>query len=224
MMSRTKRLRFSIVLALVLVLAFTGLALAGASTSLLGYKIDFLKFVDNGDGTSTWYYAVTATPQAERALSHWMLEINSCYRIIAPPEYSNYWTPTDAEYGCGTTYNCLASKCMVEWGKDPVTGIPYGIKYEDCMQQLDPDYAPVTHIYSFTVQGVPVNGGDVQVGIKAGREKNVTSTITGPACTPNAVSLSNFSAATAPAALPLVALALTLGLAGVGYTFRRARG
>lgn len=218
-----RRLSVPALLALVFVLAFTGLALAGSSTSLLGYQLDFLGFVNNGDGTSTWTYAVTATSAAERALSHWVLEIESCYRIIAPEEYSNYWTPTDAAFGCGSTYNCLKSKCKIEWGKDPVTGIPYGIKYEDCMQELDPDYAPVTHIYQFTVQGVPVNGGDVQIGIKAGPEKNVTSVITGPACSPNAVALGSLTAASAPAAWPLAALCVTLGLAGIGAAFRRPR-
>ena len=217
MVTKPKHLRFSAVLALVLVLAFTGLALAGSSTTLLGYQLDYLGFVDNGNGTSTWTYAFTATPSATRALSNWALNLESCYDIVKVEKQT-----ITTGYGCGTTYNCQAATCQVSYGKDPHTGF-YGFKFENCSPQLDPDMAPVTHVFQFTLKGVPITGGDVNVGLKAGQGQE-SGLIHGPACSPNAVALNSLGAVATSAGWPLAALGLTLGLAGIGAAFRRARG
>lgn len=217
MITKPRHLRLSAVLALVLILAFTGLALAGSSTTLLGYQLDYLGFVDNGNGTSTWTYAFTATPYAQRALSNWALDLESCYEIVKVESKT-----ITTGYGCGTTYNCQAATCQVTYGKDPHTGY-YGFKFENCNPQLDPDMAPVTHVFQFTLKAVPFYVNDVNVGLKAGQGK-ATGVITGPSCTPTAVAVSHLAAAALPAGWPLAALGLTLGLAGIGAAFRRARG
>ena len=181
----------AVVLVSVIALVFVGLALAGSSTEVLGYQIDFLGFQDNNNGTSTWSYAITASGDETAGLSHWVLGIDNCYSnpVIIEP----YTTPTGAEFGCGTTYTCQESTCQgVEYvDPDPTTGVT-GIKFEECSPQLEKDN-PVTHIFQVTVTGVPNQGGDVQVGVKAG-QPGATGWVTGPACGPNAITLQSLDA------------------------------
>lgn len=175
----------------ILILSFSAVALAGSSTTLLGYQIDYLGFVNNGNNTSTWTYAVTSTSAAPtQALSHWTLGVGACYDIVSPANGSQYTTPTTG-FGCGSTYTCEPTTCTVVHGNDATTGVD-GIKFEDCDPQLSKD--PVrTHIFRFTVTGVPTNPGDVQVGVKPGNT-TATGLITGPSCAPNAVSIASAGA------------------------------
>ena len=223
MISRAKQLKLSGFLGAVLVLAFAGLALAASSTTLLGYQIDSLGFVNNGNGTSTWTYAITANGDEARALSHWTLGIGACYDIVSPVNGSGYPTVTSG-FGCGSTYNCQASTCTVVHGNDPTTGIT-GIKFEDCSPQLDGSSPlPRTHIFQFTVDRVPSLGGDVTVGVKPGNEI-AKGDIAGPACSPSTVALNDFSASGLPASAGwlLVAALIALGVTGSVITFRRAQ-
>lgn len=219
---KLRSLQRGAVIAVAAILLLTGLALAGSSTTLLGYQIDYLSFTDNGNDTSTWTYAVTAGGDEQFDLSHWTLGIEACYDILTPANDAEYTTLTTG-FGCGTTYTCEASTCTVKHGLDDTTGVT-GIKFEDCEPQLGPEAPlPRTHIFQFTVAGVPIQGGDVDVAVKAGAPTGVGS-ITGPACSPTAVALNDFRAETNSfPGLALVAVGIALGLTGIGTAYRRAR-
>jgi hypothetical protein len=203
-------------------LLLAGLALASGTVTLLGYQIDFISAVDNGDGTSTWAYAVTADGDEERALSHWSLTVGSCFEpILAPADGSIYETPTTAELGCGSTYNCQSTQCDVEYGWDATTNID-GIKFMDCSPQLDSGQPlPRTHMFQFTVTGVPAGYGDVGVGVKAGGSAP-TSLIIGPTCEPTAVGLAHL-AATRDFGRGAGLLVVAIGLVAAGAFWRVAR-
>jgi hypothetical protein len=188
-----RRRHFLPALVVTLIAVAAGAAIARAdSTTLQGYQVDLVNMQDNGDHTSTWTYAVTSDGDESKALSHWTLEIGACYQpIIAPVNGSRYTTPTDASFGCGSTYQCQQTQCTVVHGTDATTGIN-GIKYEDCTPQLDRNNRQ-THIFQFTVHGVPHRAGYVQAGVKAGTA-TAKGQIQGPVCTPTAVSLRALSA------------------------------
>jgi hypothetical protein len=187
-----------LVVTLIAIFASVAVTHADSTTTLLGYQIDFAGVQDNGDNTSTWTYAVTSDGNESQGLSHWTLQVDACYQpIIAPANESTYTTPTDASFGCGSLYNCAQVQCTVVHGTDPTTGIN-GIKYENCEPQLDRENQQ-THIFQFTVRGVPNRAGYVQMGAKAG-DDIAKSEIQGPVCSPNAVSIQELSAQPEPAA------------------------
>jgi hypothetical protein len=191
-MRRSRHLLPALVVTLIAIIAGAAVARADSTTTLLGYQIDLVSFKDNGNNTSTWTYAVTSDGDESKALSHWTLGIGACYRpITTPANGSPYTTPTDSSLGCGSSYSCKQTQCTVVHGTDATTGIN-GIKYEDCSPQLDANNRG-THIFQFTVSGVPNQPSEVQVGVKPG---NVTANgqILGPACSPTAVSLRELSA------------------------------
>jgi len=222
MMRRSHRLGIATVLALIFVLIFSGLALAGSTTSLLGFTIDFLGVSKSGN-ESTWTYAVTATENAGAGLSHWQLEwcLNG-YVITSPPNGSSYTTPTDID-GCGDSYTCQAATYTVVYLEDK-NGL-YGIKFESTGQQLSQDNQ-VTHMFQFTVSRVDIHyQGDIDVRVKAGGGGGASGElgqITGPSCSgvPTAVTLSSLSAS-GGASKPwgvvtlLAVVALTGGAAGL---------
>jgi len=233
--------RSASLLAVILLLVSAGLVAAATTITLLGYQIDFLGSTNNGNGTSTWTYAVTADGDEDKGLSHWTLGIDACFGpIVAPANGAQYTTKTGAEFGCGTTYNCEVAQCTVVHGTDPTTGVN-GIKFEDCDPQLGGstlaagaaasgpaavDATSRTQIFQFTVEGATNAGGPVNVAVKPGRG-TASGTLTGPACQPNVVALQNFggsSTSAAPAPRTLFAGALIFGLAGIVLSWRSARG
>lgn len=217
-----KKLTPSLVVA-VFVLSFALVALAGSTTNVLNYQIDHLGFVDNGNNTSTWTYAVTADgDEAKQALSHWTLGVGACYDILSPSDDSDYTTPT-AGFGCGTTYNCEQTTCTVVHGVDATTGVS-GIKFEDCDPQLSAvPPLPRTHIFRFTVAGVPSAPANVAVGLKTGAGQ-ATGLVTGPSCGPNAVSIERLTAAQEANTGSLAAWAGGMFLAAAGlFVWRRNR-
>jgi hypothetical protein len=225
---RNSRIRSlaTVVLPLVLLLALSGVAAAASSTTVLGYVIDYLGFVDNGNQTSTWTYAVTADgDEPNQALSHWTLGLDACFRDIVAPNPGSYMTVTSG-FGCGSTYNCQASTCQVVHGVDPTTGVT-GIKFENCTPQLSPSGTlPRTHIFQITLNGVPSDPGNVDIGLKPGNQIG-NGEITGPSCSPNAVSMQSFAASATAAAVNPLAVALSVvvvGLAGLVLAWRSARG
>jgi hypothetical protein len=217
------QLKLSGMLSAILVLAFTGLALAGSLANLAGYQIDFLGFVNNGNGSSTWTYAITADGDEDYALSHWALQIGACYNIVSPIDGSDYTTVTTRPE-CGSGLNCQASTCKVVLGTDPATGIS-GIKFEDCSPQLDSEPPlPRTHIFQVTLDREASQGWDVKVGVKAATQAP-TGEITGPACPSTAVALRDFAASGQPASAgwSLAAALITMSLVGATIISRRTR-
>lgn len=214
--------RAATLLVLVLIFAFAGVALAADSVTLLGYQFDLLGFTDNGDNTSTWTYAVTADGDETYGLSHWTLGIGTCYDVISPADGASYTTITDHPLCLDGTYTCIESECTAVHGLDPTTGVD-GIKFEDCDPQLG-DNLLGTHIFQFTVDDVPIEGGDVDVAAKGGGGLEV-GTITGPACGSTAVKLAGLSVTQTGAEWGTLILALAmLSLGGItGYLLYRSR-
>jgi hypothetical protein len=190
MVKKIKVLGKATFLALSLAAMIVGAALAVDSVTLLNYQIDFLGFEQTGD-TSTWRYAVTANGDEANGLSHWTLELGSCYEIIAPT--NNYSTPTNLDVCTDGTYSCQSSNYTVVQGIDPTTGLS-GIKFEDPSSALASGNQ-VTHIFEITVQydGDHVLASEIGAGIKAGQGEQIGA-ISGPGCVPTAVSLVSFGA------------------------------
>lgn len=177
-------------LALILTAVIVGVALAVDSTSALNYQIDFLGAEKSGN-TSTWTYAVTSSGDEANGLSHWTLELGSCYAIVAPT--NSYTTPTDLDVCTGGTYDCQASNYTVVPGNDPTTGLS-GIKFEDPSPQLSSENIG-THIFEVVLQsdGEHFVADEIDVAVKTGGGEEV-SRISGPGCVPTAVSLISFGA------------------------------
>lgn len=189
MVKKIKVLGKATFLAFSLAAIIVGVALAAGSVTLAGYQIDFLGFEQTGD-TSTWRYAVTASGDETSGLSHWTLELASCYDIVAPANGSAYTTLTGITPCTDGTYNCQAAEYTVVHGNDPTTLLT-GIKFEDPDQQLS-SANQVTHIFEITVQFDGTHSvADVGVGVKTGQGEP-TGVISGPACVPTAVSLASF--------------------------------
>jgi hypothetical protein len=177
-------------LALILTAAIVGVALAVDSTSALNYQIDFLGAEKSGN-TSTWTYAITSSGDEANGLSHWTLELGSCYAIVAPT--NSYTTPTNLDVCTGGTYDCQAANYTVVTGNDPTTGLS-GIKFEDPSPALSSSNI-ATHIFEITLQndGEHFVADEIDVAVKAGSNEEV-SRISGPGCLPTAVSLVSFGA------------------------------
>ena len=218
-MHRRRHLLPALVVTLIAIVAGAAVARAESPTPLLGYQFELVDIRDNGNHTSTWTYAVTASGDEAHALSHWTLALGACYMpVVTPANGASFATLTSTEYGCGSKYNCEVSQCTVEVGKDPTTNISNGIKFGNCNPQLEKSNAPRTQIYQFTVDDVPNQARYVTVADKAGNSTQ-SGQILGPACSPTAVSLRGLSAEPEPAtgqmrrSFMLIAMALgTIGM------------
>jgi hypothetical protein len=198
---------------------------------LQDYIVDLVSYEINGN-QSTWVYAVTynvsSTNQSPPALSHWTLGMDlTCYDVVEPvaAETNAYTTPTDPAYGCGDTYTCTqATYDLVEYGADPTLGLTDGVKWADVIvgPQIGPSN-PTTQIFILTVQAAEHRIGDVLVGVKYGNTGEVTGTITGPVCAPNAVEMAAVNASSGGWATPVLLMAILAfgGLAYVGLRLAR---
>lgn len=198
---------------------------------LQDYIVDLVGYDINGN-QSTWVYAVTynisSTNESPPALSHWTLGMDlTCYDVVEPAaaETNAYTTPTDPAYGCGDTYTCAeATYALVEYGKDATLGLVDGIKWADVSSgpQIGPS-TPDTQIFVLTVQADEHRIGEVPVGVKYGANNNITGTITGPVCPPNAVQMASVSASSGGWATPILLMAILTfgGLTYVGLRLAR---
>jgi hypothetical protein len=193
---------------------------------LQDYIVDLVNYEVNGN-QSTWVYAVTYNTDGPTedppALSHWMLGMDlSCYEIIIPEEEKTYTTPTDSQYECGATYTCTqATYNEIEYGSDPTLGLMSGVKWGDVIAGPQVSLAtPDTQIFVLTVEADEHRIGEIPVGVKYGNQYNITGTIMGPVCSPNAVEMTAVSANSGGIAPPIL-LMLTLALGGLGYASLR---
>jgi len=169
------------------------------------FLVCFLGSADNGNGTSTWTYAVQSdnlTRPPSEALSHWALELcgpPTGYGVIAPLDGSIFVTSL-AEFPTPpvVTGARLNIPYRVVLGPDPTTGVD-GIKFEDIDDQypaLGEDGAVDVDIFQITLDSdiyetAPV---EVEVGAKGGNDFFQTGIILGPSCGPTLITLASLEA------------------------------
>jgi hypothetical protein len=204
MNKRIIKLSWASVIAAVLALTLVGLALAYSIQESVyfpnsGYTLDFLgvELVDPVNHQHTWTYAITAPDNigAGQGLSHWTLEVNTCYEVIEPEQNVPYTTLTGINLCTDGTYNCTASSYTPLLGTDPTTGLT-GIKFEDPQPAIGPGE---THVFQITTQTIrnDISGAQGEAAMKYGNGIELGD-ITMPACSPSAVELLSVDASASP--------------------------
>jgi hypothetical protein len=157
------------------------------------HQVDLVEYVDNGDGTTTFTYAVTGL-DAKQAVSHWVLGIDSCLApntdfLVSPASGDNYSSPTNIDACTDATYACDPASYTVSTGSDGSTGFS-GLKFDFLGD--DGIKSGETHIFQITVRNV-LSLTDVPLLTKYGSsDTGGEETITGPECaSPTAISLSS---------------------------------
>jgi hypothetical protein len=201
----------------------TGKATAAGELVLIGgYEVRLVDWVINGD-TSTWTYAVTATPALQFGLSHITFGVDfPCGYIVTAPPAGSYTTRIDVPYCSEPGVECQVASYFVEIGSDPTTSVS-GVKFNAISNMLDAQNLK-THIFQITLQkdGDHVYGL-VPLGVKPG-SLNLTGMIAGAVCKPTAVTLSGLGAASTGAsmlAVVLPAAPVVLGLAALRLRRKR---
>jgi hypothetical protein len=223
--------RAGLAAAIIAFLLFSGALAYSIQDSLVypdsGYKVDFLgvELVDPVNHQHTWTYAITAPDPIGmgQGLSHWTLEVNACYQIVAPENNAPYTTLTDIDLCTDGTYSCAASTYTAIQGQDPTTGVN-GLKFEDPTPDIGPGE---THVFQLTTQTIrnEISGATGKAAIKYGDGIELGN-LTTPACDTNAIDLISLEASPSPG-MPynyiLLAGAL-ISLAGVFILRRRLQG
>jgi hypothetical protein len=176
------------------------------------FRIDLYGIDESNPPAVTYKYAVTDLLAGDNALSHWTLDLEQCAGQLASPTAGNYSTIVDpAVCGAGLDYpNCVSASYKVVTGNDPTTGL-FGIKFEG-----DTLGFGQTHIFHITV-AAETGRGPIDVAVKPGNTPYL-GTITGPLCTPTAVTMSGASVASRNglAFAAVAALTMILGVASIG--------
>jgi hypothetical protein len=180
------------------------------------FQVDLYEIDESNLPAVTYKYAVTDIYSGpnDPALSHWTLGLELCANSLLNPSSNSYTTPIDsAVCGAGGDYaNCVSTNYTVVTGNDPTTGVD-GVKFEDAAQQLS---FGQTHLFHITVSG-ETDRGEIPVAIKAaGNEPD--GTITGPICTPTAVTMAapNVASSNSSAFIAVAAAMMFMGVASAG--------
>lgn len=157
------------------------------------HQVDLVEYVDNGDGTTTFTYAVTGL-DAKQAVSHWVLGIDTCLApntdfLVSPKSGANYSSPTNIEACTDGTYACDPASYKVSTGHDGSTGFS-GLKFDFVGD--DGIKTGETHIFQITVRNF-LGLTQVHLLTKYGPfNTGFDETIAGPECAvPTAISLSS---------------------------------
>lgn len=140
-----------------------------------GFTVCLAGYDDNGDGTTTWTYAVQSDDQnSTSALSH--LDIELCpttYPYVEPGNGETYSTP--AVY---RTFNGREGiEYTVQIGIEPSTYVS-GLKFEGGEPNLGEDGVVEVDIFQFTLPTKNIGVGQISFGIKA--SDAATGSILGP--------------------------------------------
>jgi hypothetical protein len=175
------------------------------TVDIAGFTVCFAGTDDNGDGTTTWTYAVQSDSQnGTPALSHFTIQIcPTTYPYVEPGHDDTYKTPGNYQTITGRE----DIEYIVQIGEDPTTGVG-GIKFEDGEPGLGEDGAVQVDIFQFDLPTQNIGVGDVDVGIKAAGA--YTATIDGPIFQETTTTVSGdaplIESCTEPTAVRLVSL------------------
>ncbi len=223
------KLRKALLFAAFLTLTTFGVALAADTVIISNYEFKFLGATDNGDGTSTWTYAITADGDEgnRNGLSHWTLGLDACLTVVSPPAGVTYSTPTNHPYCSTPGVNCLQGNYpLVEYGPDPTTGVT-GIRFGDASNNGSDlnRQNPGTHIFEITLAGADTSLiAPIPVGFKSGLG-GFSNFIDGPICpSVTAISLASFdTAGTAGAPVAMLTFLVLATLLTLGTILMRQR-